>query len=123
MVTGSRDWTDSEFIFQELEKAFIELGSDPETILIHGSCPRGVDSFANFYWKRLGRPQKKFYPDWNKHGKSAGPKRNAEMVAENPDIVLAFPLGSSPGTRGTIKMALRAGLDVRVFEELPRHHS
>ena len=47
----------------------------------------------------------------------AGPKRNKQMVDSKPDIVLAFPLGESKGTRGTMKMALAAVIPVKQLGE------
>jgi hypothetical protein len=50
---------------------------------------------------------------------AAGPKRNKVMVDElNPktDVVIGFPYGKSSGTRGCIKLAEKAGLEVIVYE-------
>lgn len=50
---------------------------------------------------------------------AAGPRRNKIMVDQldpETDQVLAFPYGKSAGTRGCIKLAERAGLDVIVYE-------
>lgn len=117
MVTGSRDWTDLNVICNALQEAVEDLGEPVR--LIHGDCPTGADAIADKAW-RINlpvnhNPIKPFPADWNKFGKFAGPKRNQEMVDTRPDIVLAFPLGISPGTRGTIKKAQEAGLEVRIY--------
>lgn len=45
-----------------------------------------------------------FPADWAAHGRSAGPLRNARMLAEfKPDVVIAFK-----GSRGTQDMVSRA---------------
>lgn len=55
-----------------------------------------------------------FPADWEKHGKAAGPIRNAEMLREaqklGPVIVLAFPGGK--GTQHMKDLARRGGVDV-----------
>jgi len=54
-----------------------------------------------------------FKADWKTHGRSAGPKRNQQMLETfKPDMVLAFP-----GGRGTADMVRRAKLaGVRTME-------
>ena len=51
---------------------------------------------------------------WDKYGKSAGFKRNLEMLAVG-DNVLAFWDGKSRGTRHTIDNALTKGMSTHVF--------
>lgn len=118
MVTGSRDWDDVPTIRQALYNAFVELGADNETILLSGGCPTGADLLAEHIWdEEMGLVVDRFPTMWQEHGKAAGTIRNQQMVNTQPDIVLAFPKGESRGTRGAIRMAEKAGLDVRVFDE------
>lgn len=57
-----------------------------------------------------------YHADWNAHGRSAGPIRNAKMLAEGkPDLVVAFPGGK--GTAHMVGIARKAG--VPVVEMLP----
>ena len=117
MVTGSRDWVSDSTIRQALFNAFVELGADNETVLISGGCPSGADHIAEKIWvEEMGLVSHRFPALWQEHGKAAGPIRNQQMVNASPNIVLAFPMGESKGTRGTIRMAEKAGLDVRIFE-------
>ena len=51
--------------------------------------------------------------DWDKHGKAAGPIRNAEM-AEVADALIAFWDGQSRGTANMISLAKSKGLSVAV---------
>ena len=59
------------------------------------------------------------YPaDWDRHGKSAGPIRNRQMLAEgHPDLVVAFPDTVSRGTWDMIGAARHAGVKVWVMPE------
>lgn len=114
IVTGSRNLVEELFVhskLDEIEREFEEIGS-----LVEGGCPTGADRFARSW---LGMPVARctFAADWNTYGKSAGPRRNREMLELFPDaLVLAFPSGASPGTRNCIKQALALGHTVRIFE-------
>ena len=76
VISGSRDWKDNryEIVKKELEKY-------PNSFIIVGDC-RGVDSLAVRAAKELHYSFKIFVADWFQHGRAAGPKRNAEMIAE-----------------------------------------
>lgn len=116
MITGSRDWEDVPTISQALYNAFVELGADNETRLLSGGCPTGADRIAEDIWENeLGLVVDQFPALWKEYGNAAGPIRNKQMVDTKPDIVLAFPKGESKGTRGTIRIAESAGLDIRIF--------
>ena len=53
--------------------------------------------------------------DWHRHGRAAGPIRNAEMAAE-ADALIAFWDGQSRGTANMIKIAKDKGLQVAVVK-------
>ena len=78
--------------------------------IIHGSAT-GADRLAD-YWAEKNNVSVKRYPaNWRKHGRSAGPIRNALMVDDNDlDLVLAFPGGS--GTKNMVNVAKAAGVQV-----------
>ena len=82
--------------------------------LVHGGA-EGVDTIAEEIvredWENTEVTV--FEPDWDKHGKAAGPIRNKEM-AEYADKLLAIWDGESSGTRDMIEKALDEGLDVHV---------
>lgn len=106
VVTGSRDWTDVAAVVWALS------GYEPQ-VLIHGAA-RGLDSIAADVALLLGVPVIEAMPaDWVTHGKAAGTIRNQRMLDEGrPDLVIAFPLPHSIGTRHMIGAALRAGVPV-----------
>ena len=53
--------------------------------------------------------------DWNKHGKSAGYRRNEEM-AKVADACICFWDGVSKGTMHMINLAKEYGLETEVIE-------
>lgn len=71
--------------------------------VIHGDA-RGADQ-GGADWGRSEHAQVIAFPaNWKKHGKSAGPIRNREMLERGkPDIVIALP-----GGRGTANMIAQA---------------
>lgn len=113
LVTGSRDWTNSEAVYRALAE---QTGFEHNVTLLSGHCPTGADAFAERYAKLKGWEIELHPADWDKYGKRAGPLRNQAMVDRKPDLVLAFILNGSKGASGTVAMARKAGLRVRVYE-------
>lgn len=109
IVTGSRSYDRADLIEQRLDA----LGPGPHTI-VHGACPTGADAIADKLARERGWPVETYEADWRKLGRSAGPIRNARMVADGADLVIAFPsqTGKSNGTRNCIRIARRAGIPV-----------
>jgi len=65
--------------------------------VVSGNC-QGIDSAGELWaanWQDI--PIKDFPADWDKHGKSAGPKRNKQM-AEYGDALLLIWDGRSKGS-------------------------
>ena len=107
LVTGSRHWASEKKIREVLERF---RGRD--VLVIHGDAP-GADTLAHRVATVLGYWTNPYPADWRKHGRKAGPMRNAAMVARLVELaacgnecqVFAFPL---PGSRGTWDCANRA---------------
>lgn len=110
IVSGSRDWTDWEYVWGSLEEASAEF---PDASFKFGDCPTGVDKMALDWCEAYGWPYEQFVADWDTYGHSAGPIRNLRMVRSGGDVLLAFPKGVSKGTRGTMVMAEGLGIEVR----------
>jgi hypothetical protein len=127
LVTGSREWTDRDTLRDALMRAIADLcppGAGPSShplsgmTLVHGAA-RGLDTLAAEQAEFWGMQVEAHPADWARHGRAAGPIRNAAMVALGADVCLAFPIGASPGTRGCIAVAERAGIPVVVHEGAP----
>lgn len=123
LVTGSRDWTDPESVDAALWDWLIDNGfkssgksAGPKPILVVGACLTGADAIAEALWRERGLPVERHPADWKAFGSFAGPKRNKEMAKSGVDFCIAFPKGSSRGTRGCIREAEAAGVQVQVFE-------
>jgi hypothetical protein len=116
LVTGSREWTDKERLWGALSALYT---CTTHIRVIHGDCPTGADALAREWCSYHPYAEQRAHPaDWEKHGKSAGYIRNAEMVTAGADVCLAFIVegeGKSRGTRMTADLAAKAKIPVRGF--------
>jgi hypothetical protein len=97
LVTGSRDWTDEEAIFNALADATQDVQNHSMVTLVSGACPTGADRIAEeiaeqWNWQIERHPAK-----WRQFGKGAGFIRNNEMAASEPNLCLAFIRNNSRG--------------------------
>jgi hypothetical protein len=116
LVTGSRDWPDTDAICNALDQAVREVPPHTRDIwLVVGDCPTGADRIA-YQWARAAcMTVDCFEANWAAHGKAAGPRRNAEMVRSGADLCLAFIRNDSRGASHTVRLARRAGIPVQVW--------
>lgn len=111
LVTGSRTFTNTKLMYNALSSI-----QNSDVTLVHGGC-RGADKIAENIGKELGFKIEEHLANWDKHGKSAGPIRNIEMLNSGIDLVLAFPIGESRGTRDCIKKAVNKSIPVIKVEK------
>lgn len=84
------------------------------TTIIHGGA-RGADEGAALWGESEGVRVLTFSANWKKHGKAAGPIRNARMICEGrPHVAIAFPGGR--GTADMVRQAEEACIPVRRIE-------
>ena len=86
-----------------------------DTVVVSGGAV-GVDSAAERAALDRGLEVVVYLPDWERYGKSAGIKRNAEIV-EGADMLVAFWDGVSHGTANSVDLAKRRGIQVTVILE------
>lgn len=100
IVTGGRDYKDQKKLEEVLDLLY------PSFVIEGGAA--GADELARTWCLKNKVEGKTYRADWNKHGRSAGPIRNRQMIEENPDaIVIAFPGGK--GTQSCIEIAKSFG--------------
>lgn len=99
IVCGGRNFEGVGQVFRALDE-FHE--KDRIVALMHGGAT-GVDDFARRWAHANGIRTWTRRADWEKHGRAAGPIRNARMLEWLPDCVIAFP-----GGRGTADMVQQA---------------
>ncbi|MEZ3117976.1 hypothetical protein RYH80_18830 [Halobaculum sp. MBLA0147] len=118
-VAGTRSFLEGPFTdtnrVTTVDAALAEEGinaSDVACVLDGGAA--GGDRCGRVWAVAHDVPGNRFEPDWDAHGKAAGPKRNAEMAAA-ADVLLAFWDGSSAGTQDMIERCQQApDVDVHV---------
>jgi hypothetical protein len=112
IVCGGRDYANAEMLNLVLDEIHAKT---PISVLIQGGA-RGADELA-FRWfaSKPGMHGITHYAEWGVHGRAAGPIRNAKMLEESPDLVVAFPGGR--GTANMIKQSRAAGVPVIEVEE------
>lgn len=108
-IVGTRDYQDYAFFRKQV--ALFLTDRRPE-LIISGGAP-GIDALAERYAREENIPLQVFPADWKQYGKSAGPRRNTEIVAVATHV-LALPSSSSVGTYDTIRKAERAGKPLHV---------
>ncbi len=110
LVTGSR-------VYGNYEKVRDAIKDSGATIVVHGNA-KGADTLAKQACLELGLDERHYPALWDKYGKSAGPKRNQQMLDEEHkptepiDLVIAFPVDGSIGTYDMIKRAEGVGIKV-----------
>jgi hypothetical protein len=115
LVTGSRDWDDADAVVFHLEAATLDaLGR--EVIIVHGACPSGADSIADQFARYYDLAVEAHPANWDRHGRSAGFRRNAEMVALGADVCLAFIKDGSRGATHCASAAEKAGIPVQRYD-------
>lgn len=107
LVTGGRDYSDTETAYRFLDKLHSRIGV---TTLIEGGA-RGADRIAGYWARSRGITNLKRHADWDRHGRAAGSIRNQQMLTQDkPDLVVAFPGGR--GTAHMVSIARKAGVEV-----------
>jgi hypothetical protein len=94
----------------KVEEYIDELAHD--TVIVSGGAP-GVDTWAHEYALKCEHPTELYRADWQEHGKKAGYLRN-QLIVSKVDRVVAFWDGVSKGTKHTIDLALKSGVDLEV---------
>jgi len=112
LVTGSRTWTDTDAFATVLDALHAVAG--PALVVVHGACPTGADAIAARWAAQHAVPVEAHPADWTT-GRSAGPVRNAAMVATRPDLCVAFIAGDSPGATGCANLADAANIPTRRY--------
>ncbi len=103
IVTGGRDYRDRESVTRVLEQL--------RPLIVVAGDATGADTLALNWARNNGIKSHCFKAAWALHGRSAGPRRNLEMLQAFPTgLVVAFPGGK--GTLNCVGQARRLGHSV-----------
>lgn len=109
IIAGTREIKDGLQIL--IEQAIAESGFTISGIISGAS--RGIDQMAIIHANENGIPCRVFPANWERNGKSAGYRRNDEMVAKAEGLIAIWD-GSSLGTAHVIQAARVKGIPVYV---------
>lgn len=113
IVAGGRDFTDTQRMIQALQELAADSRITDSPVLVCGMA-RGADITAYHLWKQHGMEIIEMPADWDKHGKSAGYKRNADM-GNIADACVAFWDQQSRGTKNMIDYMNKLGKPCFVY--------
>jgi hypothetical protein len=122
LVCGSRTWTDSVLLAHAVEQVVADHGQDRAGVVLIEGDARGADRLAGALAKARGWELEVYAADWQRHGRTAGMRRNAWMLREGrPERVIAFSddLTASRGTADMVRRAHSTGLPVLVVSHAP----
>lgn len=113
IIAGGRYFSDYELLKEKCDE-FLQDKTSEEIVIISGHAS-GADSLGERYAQEKGFKIETYPADWDKYGRAAGPKRNAQM-ANIANALIAFWDGKSKGTKSMINLAKKKGLQVFVVQ-------
>lgn len=120
IIAGSRDFNNYAILKHNIIKILLELSPTQELdIEIVSGGARGADQLGERFAKEYKYSIKRFIPDWDNLGKSAGYRRNEDMARyakEDNGVLIAYWDGVSKGTKHMIDLANKHGLRVYVVK-------
>lgn len=117
IVAGGRDFDDFRVLDNKLTSIrHIILRDDiADDLEIVCGMAKGADTLGEI-WAKQNHVGVKYFPaEWEKYGRSAGPRRNRQM-GDYADSLLAFWDGKSSGTKNMISYAKEVGLGVMIVK-------
>lgn len=112
IIAGSREVTEPDGIGLVI-LAMSKCGWNATEVL-SGGC-RGIDRSGEAWARHNGIPFTRYYAEWSRWGKGAGPIRNG-LMADDADALVAIWDGESRGTKNMIDTMRARGKPVHVQE-------
>jgi predicted Rossmann fold nucleotide-binding protein DprA/Smf involved in DNA uptake len=112
VIAGCRNYYNYTEAKGYIDIHLCELRKKNHIIIVSG-CANGADAIGERYAKENGFEIEKYPADWEKYGKSAGPRRN-EQMAKISDYIICFWDGKSKGTKSMIDYARKCGKPVKI---------
>ena len=109
IIAGGREFADYDLLKRVCNHMLSVVKETSQVTIVSGGA-RGVDKMGERYAKEFGINLIIMNADWEKHGKSAGYKRNQEMANVSTHLI-AFWDGKSRGTKHMIDIAKRDGMN------------
>jgi hypothetical protein len=115
IIAGTRTFDNKHLLSSQMDWILSQLDLQFCNIHVVSGTAEGADKLGEEWAEERKITVSRFPPDWNKHGKAAGPIRNSQM-ADVADMCVVFWDGKSKGTKNMIETALSKGLFVKVVK-------
>jgi hypothetical protein len=115
IVAGGRDFNEYRLLSHHLNifrRAILANDIADDMEIVCGKA-KGADSLGERWGKEHHVSVAEFPADWDRYGRSAGPRRNKQM-GDYADTLIAFWDGQSRGTQHMINYSKEIGLNVFV---------
>lgn len=114
IIAGSRGFNDYKLLKQKLAYFLKTHNLKPEEIEIVSGGAKGADRLGEQFAIEYNIKIKQFIPDWDRYGKSAGIRRNAEM-GKYGNACIVFWDGKSRGSKHMIEVSIKEGLELEII--------
>ena len=112
VIAGCRDYNNYNEAKKFIDSCLSKIRKEYEIIIVSGGA-RGADALGERYANENGFKIELYPADWEKYGKSAGPRRN-EQMAKIADCVICFWDKKSRGTKSMIGFAKEYNKPIRI---------
>ena len=112
IIAGCRNFFNYALLKERCEYYLQNKMKTHNVIIISGHAT-GADALGEKFARDHNLRCELYPADWERHGNTAGPLRNAEM-ADIADALIAFWDGRIRGTRSMIEIATSKGLQVAI---------
>lgn len=105
MIAGCRDYNNYNEAKEFIDSCLSDIRKEYSIVIISGGA-KGADAIGERYATENGFAIERYPANWEKYGRSAGPRRNMQMTIAC-DLVICFWDGKSRGSRSMIDCAAR----------------
>lgn len=114
IIAGTKTFDNYKLLEEKCDYYLENLLTFDRQIEVVSGMALGADTLGEQYAKKRGFKLTQIKPEWDKHGKAAGPIRNAEM-GDYADCAVIFWDGKSKGTKHMIEVCKNKALKYRVI--------
>ncbi|MBR0120878.1 MAG: DUF2493 domain-containing protein [Clostridia bacterium] len=125
VICGGRHFNDYEYLKTSCREIIVQLNTDKPVEIVSGHC-MGCDLLGEKFAEENGYKLTVFPAEWKKYGKSAGIKRNIQMIdyiGHTDSAVIGFVSNNTKGTRYTVERANENGIKTFEFEYTPLYEN
>ena len=112
MIAGGRDFDNYRYLSESVDEFINKIFPGEEIVIVSGTA-RGADKLGELYAEEKGYAVERYPADWDKYGRSAGFRRNEQMM-EVADAAIMFWDGESHGTKHDIELSQKKGIPYKV---------